>query len=143
MSAELLLREFERLSEAPGAVPRLRRFVLNLAIRGKLVRQDPGDEPASELLTRIRAAIRESPATSSRAGAEPRKSTRLGLFNLPSGWSRSTLRELCSSVTDGDHLPPPKTTEGVPFLVIGNVRSQGLLSRVAGWCQRIISTVLI
>jgi type I restriction enzyme S subunit len=55
MNAELLLAYFNRISEAPDAVPRLRRFVLDLAIRGKLVRQDPNDEPASELLEKIQA----------------------------------------------------------------------------------------
>ena len=49
----LLLAQFDRLSDVPDAVPRLRRFVLDLAVRGKLVTQDPNDEPASELLIRI------------------------------------------------------------------------------------------
>lgn len=44
MSAELLLREFDRLAEAPDVIPRLRRLVLGLATRGRLTRQDPGDE---------------------------------------------------------------------------------------------------
>ena len=34
------------------AVPRLRRFVLDLAVRGKLVEQNPNDEPAAALLKR-------------------------------------------------------------------------------------------
>lgn len=53
MNAELLLQHFERFSEAPDAIPRLRRFILDLAVRGKLVEQDPKDEPASELFQRI------------------------------------------------------------------------------------------
>ena len=36
-------------------MPALRRFVLDLAVRGKLVEQNPADEPASELLKRITA----------------------------------------------------------------------------------------
>ena len=49
MSPERLLQYFERISEAPDAIPRLRRFILDLAVRGKLVEQNPEDEPAREL----------------------------------------------------------------------------------------------
>jgi type I restriction enzyme, S subunit len=53
MSSEHLLNHFNQIAEAPDAIPRLRRFILDLAVRGKLVEQDPNDEPASELLKRI------------------------------------------------------------------------------------------
>ena len=53
MNPDSLLKHFDQISEAPDAVPRLRRFILDLAVRGKLVPQDPNDEPASELLKRI------------------------------------------------------------------------------------------
>lgn len=53
MSPESLLKHFEQIAEAPDAVPRLRRFILDLAIRGKLVEQNPDDETASELFKRI------------------------------------------------------------------------------------------
>ena len=53
MNAERLLEHFERIADAPDAIARLRRFILDLAVRGKLVPQDPNDEPAAELLKRI------------------------------------------------------------------------------------------
>ena len=53
MNAERLLEHYERIADAPDAIARLRRFILDLAVRGKLVPQDPNDEPASELLKRI------------------------------------------------------------------------------------------
>jgi len=53
MNAERLLALYERVAESPDAITRLRRFILDLAVRGKLVPQDPQDEPASELLKRI------------------------------------------------------------------------------------------
>ena len=53
MNAERLLEHFDRLGDASDAVPRLRRFILDLAVRGKLVPQDASDEPATELLKRI------------------------------------------------------------------------------------------
>jgi type I restriction enzyme S subunit len=79
MNAERLLAHYERIADAPDAVPRLRRFILDLAVRGKLVPQDPKDEPASELLKRIAkekarlvkaAAIRKPPTLELIADAE-------------------------------------------------------------------------
>jgi type I restriction enzyme S subunit len=55
MNTQQLLTQFDRIADAPDAVPRLRRFILDLAVRGKLVEQNPNDEPASELLKRIAA----------------------------------------------------------------------------------------
>ena len=53
MNADRLLAHYEKIADAPDAVQRLRRFILDLAVRGKLAEQDPNDEPASELLKRI------------------------------------------------------------------------------------------
>ena len=53
MNADRLLAHYERIADTPDTVPRLRRFVLDLAVRGKLVDQDPHEEPAAELLKRI------------------------------------------------------------------------------------------
>ena len=53
MNAEHLLTHFDRLAAAPDAIPRLRRFILDLAVRGKLVGQDPNEGTGSSLLTEI------------------------------------------------------------------------------------------
>jgi type I restriction enzyme S subunit len=55
MNAKRLLAYYHRIADSPDAIPRLRRFILDLAVRGKLVPQKPSDEPASELLERIAA----------------------------------------------------------------------------------------
>jgi type I restriction enzyme S subunit len=51
----MLLSNLYLLATAPGGVARLRELILTLAVQGKLVPQDPADEPASELLKKIRA----------------------------------------------------------------------------------------
>ena len=38
-------------------------------------------------------------------------------------WKRQTLNAVCSSIFDGDHMPPPKAETGIPFLVISNVNT--------------------
>ncbi len=53
MTPQRLIEVFDTIAEAPGGTERLRELVLQLAVRGKLVPQDAGEEPASELLTRL------------------------------------------------------------------------------------------
>ena len=96
MNAERLLTHFDRIADAPDAVPCLRRFILDLAVRGKLVPQDPDDEPASELLKRVAA----EKARLVKAG-ELRKPKRLpGIeelpYSLPDSWCWVPIREVTS-----------------------------------------------
>ena len=49
------LEHLDLIASAPEGVKRLRELILELAVRGKLVPQDPNDEPASELFKRIQA----------------------------------------------------------------------------------------
>ena len=72
MNAEHLLAHFDRIADAPDAIPRLRRFILDLAVRGKLVPQDPNDEPASELLKRIAAEKARLVKARERSGSKRR-----------------------------------------------------------------------
>lgn len=37
------------------------------------------------------------------------------------GWEVKKLGEVCYDITDGDHMPPPKVTEGIPFITISNI----------------------
>src|SRR5208283_2596464 len=53
MNSELFLKYFHRISDAPHAILRLRSFIVDLAVRGKVVGQNSNDEPASELLKRV------------------------------------------------------------------------------------------
>jgi type I restriction enzyme, S subunit len=93
MSPERLLKHFEQISEAPGAVPRLRRFILDLAVRGKIVEQDPADEPASELLKRIETENSRLVANGEIKQLKPLYAAALGDlgFDLPKNWTVSRL----------------------------------------------------
>ena len=53
MNAETFFKHFETLAEAPNGVAKLREMILQLAVQGKLVPQDPNDEPAIHIIERI------------------------------------------------------------------------------------------
>jgi len=40
-------------------------------------------------------------------------------------WPLAKLSELCDSVSDGDHQPPPKSLSGIPFITISNITKNG------------------
>ena len=107
----------------------LRQKILDLAIHGKLVPQDPNDEPASVLLQRIKVEkerlIKEGKikrAKKSKATCDKPHYP----YQLPEGWEWCKLEDLAYSITDGDHQAPPKVSNGIPFLVISDVTSENI-----------------
>ncbi len=120
MNAERLLAHYEKIADAPEAIVRLRRFVLDLAVRGKLVPQNPNDEPASELLKRIakekarlvKAGEIKVRSISSRDRQKPI------VFDAPIGWSLTELGEVALKITDGAHKAPTYVERGVPFVSV-------------------------
>jgi len=129
MNAERLLSHYERIADAPDAIARLRRFILDLAVRGKLVPQDPNDEPASELLKRFAA----EKARLVKAG-EIRKPKPLAPINsddIPgyeeiAGWTWVRLGEVSSLITKGStptSYGHAYTDEGVNFVKVESIRN--------------------
>lgn len=51
---DMMLEQFKTIFDRPERVKKLRETILDLAVRGKLLEQDPNDEPASVLLERIK-----------------------------------------------------------------------------------------
>lgn len=104
---------------------KLRQKILDLAIRGKLVPQDPNDEPASVLLEHIRAEkerlIKEGKIKRNKKSATDDEIE--APFEIPESWEWVRLEDFVMAVTDGDHQPPPQSATGVPFLVISDVNT--------------------
>ena len=84
---------------------KLRQKILDLAIRGKLVPQDPNDEPASVLLERIRAEkerlIKEGKIKRSKKSASDTPHYENVPFEVPEGWEWTTIGEIASSILYG------------------------------------------
>ena len=96
MGIDFLFDDFDRLIQTPESVHRLRRFILDLAVRGKLVPQDVNDEPASQLLKRIAAEkVRLVKAGEIRKQkAIPGLAVKDTPFTLPENWEWSQIAEI-------------------------------------------------
>ncbi|MBH3092211.1 restriction endonuclease subunit S [Serratia ureilytica] len=116
-------QHFDMLFTTEASIDALKQTILQLAVMGKLVPQDPNDEPASELLKRIEQEkaqlVKEGKIKKQKP--LPPVSDEEKPFELPLGWEWCRLNSLFSIITDGDHQAPPKADSGVPFLVIGNL----------------------
>ena len=127
--AAFALEHLTPLTTRRDQIKALRQTILNLAVRGKLVEQDPNDEPASELLDKIKAKRKKLYAAKliPKPKTLPLLEDIAHLFLLPEGWMLSMLGELCYQVADGPHFSPQyvPASEGVPFLSTRNVRSDG------------------
>ena len=102
---------------------KLRQKILDLAIRGKLVPQDPNDEPASVLLERIRAEkehlIKEGKIKRAKKSAAS-DTSHYENYVLPAGWQYATMGEICSKIVDGDHNPPPGQPNPTKFVMVSS-----------------------
>lgn len=130
MNAERLLQHYEQIADAPDAITRLRRFIVDLAVRGKLVPQDPADEPAAELLKRI-AAEKASPLEAGKIRKEkPLPSVEDPDFEIPASWLWSRLGVIVSYIQRGKS-PKYAASDGAPVVSQRCVQWSGLDLSVA------------
>ena len=96
MNADRLLAAYERIADTPEAIPRLRRFILDLAVRGKLVDQDSNDEPASELLKQIAAEKVRLVNRGKLKKPKPLPEIDEQIYDLPPTWNWTRIRQIAS-----------------------------------------------
>ncbi|HFN0789207.1 restriction endonuclease subunit S [Klebsiella variicola] len=102
-------------------IKKLRELILELAVRGKLVPQDPNDEPASELLKRIAAEKAElvKQGKIKKQKPLPEISEDEKPFELPVGWewvTLATIGEIVGGGTPASDNPQYWSTEGIKWL---------------------------
>lgn len=122
MNLESFSENFETLTDAPNAVVKLREIILQLAVRGKLVRQDPNDEPAQILFDRIKAEIQEfiKQKKVREIKALPLINDKDKPFEIPQNWKWCRLGEIIR-ISSGDSLSSHKmANEGTIPVYGGN-----------------------
>lgn len=121
---QFITLHFCQLYSVKENIPELRKTILQLAVLGKLVPQDPNDPPARALLNEIQAEkqrlIKEGKIK--KAKLLPEIKSEVVPYALPQGWEWVRLSEITSKITDGDHQTPPRIPAGFRLLSAKNVR---------------------
>ena len=117
-------QHFDLLAGRPAAIDALEQTLLQLAVRGLLVPQDPADEPASTLLARIRTEKdrliaegkikRDKPLPPIADEEKP--------FELPVGWEWVRMGWLGESFDYGSSQKSVDDSAAVPILRMGNIQ---------------------
>ncbi|MBZ5757031.1 restriction endonuclease subunit S [Pseudomonas sp. S5(2021)] len=119
----LLTDNLPLLAGAPNGIKKLRELILELAVRGKLVPQDPKDEPANELLKRIaeekarlvaEGKIKKQKALTERDDEAP-------AFELPAGWAWARLSDVVNVLNGRAYKKEELLDAGTPVLRVGNL----------------------
>lgn len=104
----------------------MKKSILQQAVMGKLVPQDPNDEPASVLLMKIaeekQNLIKEGKIKKQKASNVVVSDDKP--FEIPESWAWATLADLAKQITDGEHSTPKRSTkfDGYYLLSARNVR---------------------
>ena len=110
-----LLRKVESSTQQYAELQTLLKSkVLNLAMRGKLVKQDPNDEPASVLLEKIKGEKAELAKEKKIKKSKPLPpiTDEEKPFDIPDSWEWVRLESVCDEIGDIDHKMPRKTING-------------------------------
>lgn len=117
-------------------IKKLRELILELAVRGKLVPQDPSDEPASELLKRIAAEKAELV----KQGKIKKQKPLPGIieeekpFDLPVGWEWVRLEDVTDNIHYG-YTASADVTKKVKLLRITDIQDDKVIWRNVPGCE--------
>ena len=117
----------EKLNKLNTSFPdQLKKSILQQAVQGKLVPQDPSDEPASVLLKKI-AAEKQKLIQEGKI----KKQKKLPAitedeipFEIPESWKWVRMSDVTTKITDGSHNPPPKRNSGYRVISAKNIKNE-------------------
>ena len=128
-SWQRISQHFDVLFTTEASIDQLKQTILQLAVMGKLVNQDPNDEPAAKLLERI-AAEKEQLVKDKKIKKQiqlPTITDEEKMFVIPDGWDWCKFGDISHLITDGAHHTPKYIDSGVPFLSVKDM-SSGILN---------------
>jgi type I restriction enzyme S subunit len=134
MNADRLLAHYETIAEAPDAISRLRQFILDLAVRGKLVPQERTPESALALLHRIENHKAESArfARAKETDGISQRGCNKATFAIPSTWTWTSLGNITIS-RDGDRVPVNRADRENRAKIYDYYGASGVIDKIDGY----------
>ncbi|MDN3651497.1 restriction endonuclease subunit S [Thalassotalea ponticola] len=134
-SWQRISEHFDTLFTTEDSIEQLKQTILQLAVMGKLVKQDPNDEPASALLERIaeeKEQLIKDKKIKKQKELMPISQEEMG-FELPSGWVWCKFGSLAEFINGdrGKNYPNKSeyVSDGVPWINTGHIEKNGTLSK--------------
>ncbi|WP_338557566.1 restriction endonuclease subunit S [Erwinia sp. E_sp_B04_8] len=127
---------FDTLFTTEASIDALKQTILQLAVMGKLVPQDPNDEPANILLSRLRLSrqskLEELKSKDKEAETMLRKLGKLPNtkepFKIPESWDVAHLIDLSEVLVDCHNKTAPYQEHGIPIIRTTNIRDRAFIS---------------
>lgn len=122
---EFVIKNLDSIFQTPESMQELRNVILQLAIEGKLVSQEQSDEPANELIKRIRDE--RDQLVKEKKIKKPNKTDPIDgseiPFEVPESWEWTRLGDIGYSYIGLTYKPSNVVAEGLPVLRSNNIRS--------------------
>ncbi len=131
MSLDIFFEHFEHLAETPNGVQKLRELILQLAVQGKLVPQNPNDEPASVLLEQIKKARLNGQQKLLVEDAPELDTTP---YELPVGWVWTRLADI-GQVNPRNAVEDNLEVSFVPMALVPAVYGEPVRSEIRRWSE--------
>jgi type I restriction enzyme, S subunit len=127
-----IAEHFDTLFTTESSIDALKQTLLQLAVMGKLVPQDPGDEPAGELMHRLRVErdrwLTKNEINDSECKTMKKKLAALSEANapfmLPNSWSAVHLIDCSRLLVDCHNKTAPYSVSGIPIIRTSNIRGR-------------------
>jgi len=129
MSSELLLQNLGRLANAPIAIGRLSQFILDLALRGKMVETSPDDGSGLDVVAKVsaeREKLIQQGVIRREAALDPVQPEEVP-FGLPNGWAWVRIGNAVLFTQYGTSQKSVASAIGVPVLAMGNIQDGAVL----------------
>ncbi len=130
-----IAEHFDTLFTTEHSIDQLKQTILQLAVMGNLVSQDPNDMPAHELYQRLSSkrdrALRATEEEDGESRTMIRKLKKLKAadapFELPPSWKCIQLIQICRVLVDCHNKTAPYRDAGIPIIRTTNVRNREFL----------------